>query len=77
MPARFVEVPVGLAVADLSGIPLFNFTVPSLSVTLHRPAMPDGPALYALAASVALFILNVLFSRAFARRALREFGKKA
>ena len=75
MPTRFVEVPDGFGLTDLPEIPTFNLTLPAFNMTLRKPAAPDGPALYAMLASVVLFVANQLFSRVLAKRALAKFGK--
>tara|TARA_X000001036_G_scaffold37625_1_gene30462 strand:- start:7214 stop:7447 length:234 start_codon:yes stop_codon:yes gene_type:complete len=75
MPTRFVEVPPGFTLGDLGEIPTINFTLPALNLTLRQPKLPEGPALYAMLASVVLFFVNVVMSRVMAKRALDRFGK--
>ena len=75
MPTRFVEVPAGFTLRDLGEIPTFNLTFPALNLTLRQPKLPEGPALYAMIASVVLFLANTVTSRIIARRVLDRFGK--
>ena len=75
MPSRFVEVPHGFTLADLTmNSELFNFSLPALNLSMKKPSVPSTAPLAAILAAVVLFVGNTLLSRALARRALADFG---